>query len=120
MAVTSKNWVHSSPKFTVHAEVTNIKTGAYKVTVKSKFTGSSYYGYEFKLYVGTSFSTKTQIISFSGTHNASNQINESFTGKYELGTKTLKFWMQCGDSTCDDNDYNGVDKPIISLTGLYT
>ena len=51
MAVTSKNWVHSSPKFTVHAEVTNIKTGDYKVTVKSKFTGSSHYGYEFKLYV---------------------------------------------------------------------
>ena len=28
--------------------------------------------------------------------------------------------MQCGDSTCDDNDYNGVDKAIITLSGLYT
>lgn len=117
---TTGDWNHLNPTFTVHAEVTNIKTGAYKVTVKSNFTGSSYYGYPFKVYVGTSFSSKTQIISFSGTHNSSNQINESYTGNYELGIATLNFWMECGDSTCNRNEYNGVDNPIISLTGLYT
>lgn len=110
---------HLNPTFTISAEASGDNTRKYSVTVKSNFTGSSSYGYNFKIYVGTSFSNKKVIINFSGSHDKNNQINESYNGTYAKGIKTLKFWMYCQDRNCSRKEYSNVDKPIITLTGLY-